>query len=180
MRGYGQTDRPEAIDQYTLLHLVGDMVGARIIRAKAIQRPMTQYSIKAISSLQESLKRTSNMTCGLLLRAFLHDASGDAPHPAVRAEQAGHVFMVTRKGGMMANRVNPPSLPPWLTEADVEVYVDQFEQTGYRGGLNWYRKLDRNWELLAPFVGLKIAVPALLIGGDRDLVLAFRGMDQVI
>src|SRR5499433_2667521 len=27
MRGYGGTDRPEAIDQYTLLHLVGDMVG---------------------------------------------------------------------------------------------------------------------------------------------------------
>src|ERR1700722_13519694 len=27
MRGYGQTEAPEAIDQYTLLHLVGDMVG---------------------------------------------------------------------------------------------------------------------------------------------------------
>ncbi|MGH8430905.1 MAG: alpha/beta fold hydrolase, partial [Solimonas sp.] len=27
MRGYGQTDRPEDIGQYTLLHLVGDMVG---------------------------------------------------------------------------------------------------------------------------------------------------------
>src|SRR5438105_7751055 len=27
MRGYGQTDRPEAIDQYTLFHLVGDIVG---------------------------------------------------------------------------------------------------------------------------------------------------------
>ena len=27
MRGYGRTDRPEAIDQYTLFHLVGDMVG---------------------------------------------------------------------------------------------------------------------------------------------------------
>lgn len=27
MRGYGQTDRPEAIEQYTLLHLAGDMVG---------------------------------------------------------------------------------------------------------------------------------------------------------
>ncbi len=27
MRGYGQSDRPEAINQYTLLHLVGDMVG---------------------------------------------------------------------------------------------------------------------------------------------------------
>ena len=27
MRGYGRSDRPEAIEQYTLLHLVGDMVG---------------------------------------------------------------------------------------------------------------------------------------------------------
>src|SRR5271169_5983887 len=27
MRGYGQTDRPDAIDQYTLLHLAGGMVG---------------------------------------------------------------------------------------------------------------------------------------------------------
>ncbi len=27
MRGYGRTDHPEAIDQYTLFHLVGDMVG---------------------------------------------------------------------------------------------------------------------------------------------------------
>src|SRR6266404_4654990 len=27
MRGYGKTDRPEAIDQYTIFHLVGDLVG---------------------------------------------------------------------------------------------------------------------------------------------------------
>jgi pimeloyl-ACP methyl ester carboxylesterase len=27
MRGYGRTDRPEPIDQYTLFHLIGDMVG---------------------------------------------------------------------------------------------------------------------------------------------------------
>jgi epoxide hydrolase A/B len=27
MRGYGQTDSPEAIEQFTLFHLVGDMVG---------------------------------------------------------------------------------------------------------------------------------------------------------
>ncbi len=114
------------------------------------------------------------------MRTFLYDGSGDASYSAIKADPAGHVFMVPRKGGMMANRVNPTSLPPWLTEADVEVYVDQFERTGYRGGLNWYRNIDRNWELMAPFAGLKITVPALLIAGDRDLVLAFRGMDQVI
>src|SRR5260370_23847119 len=26
MRGYGRTDCPEAVDQYTLFHLIGDMV----------------------------------------------------------------------------------------------------------------------------------------------------------
>jgi pimeloyl-ACP methyl ester carboxylesterase len=36
MRGYGQSDRPEAIDQYTLLHLVGDMV--RLLDALGVQQ----------------------------------------------------------------------------------------------------------------------------------------------
>jgi len=58
--------------------------------------------------------------------------------------------------------------------------VSEFTRTGFRGGLNWYRNIDRNWELLAPFAGAPVTVPALYIAGDRDLVLAFRGMDQVI
>jgi hypothetical protein len=100
--------------------------------------------------------------------------------PRTPIEAEGHVFMVPRKGGLMANQVNPASLPPWLTEADLEVYVDQFKRTGYRGGLNWYRNIDRNYQLLAPFSGSKVKVPAILIAGDRDVVLAFRGMNQVI
>jgi pimeloyl-ACP methyl ester carboxylesterase len=75
---------------------------------------------------------------------------------------------------------DPDSLPPWLTEADIDVYVEEFRRTGFRGGLNWYRNIDRNWELLAPFAGARVVVPALYIAGDRDLVLAFRGMDQLI
>ena len=71
-------------------------------------------------------------------------------------------------------------MPPWLSEADVDFYVGEFARTGFRGGLNWYRNIDRNWELLAPFAGAKVTVPALYIAGDRDLVVAFRGMDQVI
>ena len=114
----------------------------------------------------------------LSVRSILYGASGNAPRAPIGAE--GHVFMVPRKGGLMANQVNPASLPPWLTEADVDVYVDQLKRTGYRGGLNWYRNIDRNWQLLAPFSGLKVTVPAILIAGDRDVVLAFRGIDQVI
>ena len=64
----------------------------------------------------------------LTMRTFLDDNFSDAPRPGNKAEPAGHVFMVARKGGMMANRVNPTSLPPWLTETDMEVYVDQFSE----------------------------------------------------
>lgn len=226
MRGYGQTDRPEAIDQYTLLQLVGDMVGlldalghetaviaghdwgAPVAWHAALLRPDRFRAVIGLSvpfiprgpdypsrGFPESgdtvfyqsyfqspgvAERDLEQDIRLTMRTLLYEGSGDAPRPAIKSEQAGHVFMVPRKGGMMANWANPTSLPPWLTETDLEIYADQFKRTGYRGGLNWYRNIDRNWELMAPFAGLKITVPALLIAGDRDVVLAFRGMDQVI
>jgi pimeloyl-ACP methyl ester carboxylesterase len=36
MRGYGQTQKPEAIDQYTLFHLTGDMIDALNIEKAAV------------------------------------------------------------------------------------------------------------------------------------------------
>ena len=43
----------------------------------------------------------------------------------------------------------------------MDFYVAEFKRTGFRGGLNWYRNIDRGWELLAPFAGRKVTVPAL-------------------
>ena len=62
----------------------------------------------------------------------------------------------------------------------MDFYAGEFSRTGFRGGLNWYRNIDRNWELLAPWAGAKVTVPALYVTGDRDLVTAFRGMDQLL
>jgi pimeloyl-ACP methyl ester carboxylesterase len=91
----------------------------------------------------------------------------------------GPVGMVPRDG-VLSGRPTPTTLPNWLTEADVDFYVSEFERTGFRGGLNWYRNIDRNWESLAPFEGAKVAVPALYMVGDRDLIMAFPGMDRAI
>ncbi len=63
-------------------------------------------------------------------------------------------------------------VPDWITEAEVAHYVEAFERTGFTGGLNWYRNLDRNWELNEPYHGAHVAVPATLIGGATDPVLA--------
>src|SRR3989442_4916270 len=50
-----------------------------------------------------------------------------------------------------------------------------FPYTTLFRSLNWYRNIDRNWELLAPFSGAPVTVPALFIAGDRDPVLSFPG-----
>lgn len=64
----------------------------------------------------------------------------------------------------------PESLPPWLTEADVEFYVDEVTRTGFRGGLNWYRNINQIPAALAPWVGATIEQPAFYMGGTTDLI----------
>lgn len=226
MRGYGQTDCPEQIDQYTLLHLVGDMIGlldalgvetavivghdwgAPVAWHAALWRPDRFRGVIGLSvpfTPRRSVRPTSIMpqtedaifyqlyfqTPGvaetelerdvrLSIRSLLFSASGDAPRRENRAAAGREVGMVPRRGGFLSRLVDSPSLPLWLNEADVDFYVSEFTRRGFRGGLNWYRNIDRNWELLGPFAGARVTVPALYIAGDRDLVLSFRGMDQVI
>jgi pimeloyl-ACP methyl ester carboxylesterase len=225
MRGYGRTDRPEAIDQYTLLHLVGDMVGlldalgaeqaviaghdwgapvawhAALLRPDRFRgviglsvpyrprtgvRPSTvmpqsegavfyQLYFQTPGVAEAELERDVRHT----IRGIVYSISGDAP-PGGSVTAPGGVGMVDRERGLLAGMVNPASLPSWLTEADVDFYAAEFTRTGFRGGLNWYRNIDRNWELLAPFAGARVIVPALSIAGDRDIVLAFAGMDEAI
>ena len=62
-------------------------------------------------------------------------------------------------------------LPPWLSEADLDVFATEYRRTGFRGGLNWYRNIDRNWELTAPWQDAKIMQPALFIAGTNDAVI---------
>jgi pimeloyl-ACP methyl ester carboxylesterase len=88
--------------------------------------------------------------------------------------------MVSGSDGFLTRMVSPSVLPAWLSDADLDFYAGEFARTGFRGGLNWYRNIDRNWELLAPFAGAKVNVPALYMAGDRDLVVAFRNMDKAI
>ena len=88
--------------------------------------------------------------------------------------------VVPEGGGFLDITVEPPALPEWLTEADLDFYVTEFERTGFTGGLNWYRTIDISWELMAPFQGARVLPPALFIAGERDLVVNFPGMDQLI
>ena len=80
----------------------------------------------------------------------------------------------------LAEIAPPQTLPAWLSEADIKFYTGEFARSGFRGGLNWYRNIDRNWELLAPWKDAKLQIPTLYMVGDRDLVYRFAGMDTLI
>ncbi|RCV40096.1 hypothetical protein SETIT_9G024200v2 [Setaria italica] len=71
-------------------------------------------------------------------------------------------------------------LPPWLTEADLDHYASEFERTGFTGGLNYYRNMDRNWELAAPWADAKVLVPTRFVIGDGDLTYHYPGIQDYI
>jgi pimeloyl-ACP methyl ester carboxylesterase len=226
MRGYGDSDRPEEIDQYTLLHLVGDMVGlldaldaeqaviaghdwgAPVAWHAALLRPDRFRGVIGLSPPYRPRGRVRPSTVmpqtedsvfyqiyfqtpGVAeaeferdvrhtIRTVLYSISGDVLPRDGSVTGSGAVGMVPRQGGFLGGMVDPPSLPRWITEADVDFYAGEFARTGFRGGLNWYRNIDRNWELLAPFAGAPVVVPALYIAGERDVVLAFAGIEEAI
>ncbi|WP_214316690.1 alpha/beta fold hydrolase [Nonomuraea sediminis] len=70
--------------------------------------------------------------------------------------------------GLVERLPEPGGPPDWLTQADLDHYAAEFTRTGFTGALNWYRNLDRNWELMAPYDGALVRVPALFIGGTLD------------
>ncbi len=75
--------------------------------------------------------------------------------------------------------IDPDPFPDWLSEADIDYYVSEFERTGVRGALNRYRNNERDWSLQRPYADKKIEQPALFIVGERDPTLTMFNLDIV-
>ena len=98
------------------------------------------------------------------LLGFYFTASGDAP-PA----GGGPTMATVAPGGRLRDRLTvPDALPTWLTEDDLDVFVGEFERTGFTGPLNRYRCVDLDWRDLAAFSRRPIPVPSLFIWGELD------------
>ena len=232
MRGYGKSDAPEAIDQYTVFHLVGDLVGvldaleipsavivghdwgATIAWQAARLRPDRFHAVACLSVPYRPrgparptsvMPRTADAQFyqlyfqepGVAEAEFerdpratvlnmLYGASGEGIAAVAAAAASGNanaaagIGMVPIGGGMLRGAGAPAILPAWLGEADIDFYAGEFKRSGFRGPLNYYRNVDRNWELMAAFAGALITVPALYVAGDRDMVVSFPGTDQLL
>lgn len=86
------------------------------------------------------------------------------------SDPSASMFIEEGKGFLGHPNADRP-LPNWLTEADLACFTEAYRQSGFRGGLNWYRNLDRNWELTAPWQDAQIHQPSLFIAGSNDAVI---------
>lgn len=227
-RGYGQTDRPEAIEAYNILELTADIVG--LVDALNQEHAVIMgHDWGAVVAWYCSLLRPDIFTATVLLSVpyiprawtdirptdamkqmvgenqfyqlyfqeqglaeaeldedvrkaitmFLYSASGNPP-PEKRWR-----YLFSKSEKLLDTCVLPETLPAWLTEQDIDFFTAEFERTGFRSGLNWYRNLDRNWELTTFLSGAKLRQPALFVAGELDPVIAmyrdaFDAMEQIV
>jgi pimeloyl-ACP methyl ester carboxylesterase len=209
-RGYGRTDRPDAVEAYDLVHLTDDMLGlldalseeravfvghdwgANVVWQLGLRAPDRVVGVVGVSV--PFVPRTPIPPTNLLEAAFpdgrmyilyfqepgraerelgqdvratmtraLMDLSGDAPRGS-----SGR--LIRDMGSWLTPTANPLALPSWLTPEDLDHFVDEFSRTGFTGGLNWYRNLDRNWDLTADLANAKVKVPAMFVAGERDAI----------
>ncbi|WP_326522819.1 alpha/beta fold hydrolase [Sphingomonas sp.] len=212
MRGYGSTDAPEAIDAYTLLHLVGDMTrllaamgvdravvvghdwGAPVAHNCALLRPdlfvaMATLSIPYVPrgdvSVVEAGRRAGMDDFYQLYfqRPGTAEANMDRDVAATLSRLIwnwsgspgkGRQWLGVVRDGDLVGSLEPAGDHQWMTSLDLDFYVAAYRARGFRAPLNWYRNLDRNWELLAPFHGMPLSVPVLFVTGTEDPVLQWR------
>ena len=80
--------------------------------------------------------------------------------------------MSSNDGRGFVDRIpEPDGLPDWLSQDELDHYIEVFSETGFTGGINWYRNFDRNWERTPQLDGAKVEVPSFFIGGADDPVL---------
>ncbi|TKB64861.1 MAG: alpha/beta hydrolase [Nitrospira sp.] len=226
MRGYGKTESPAETDQYTVFHLVGDMVGlldslesetaiivgndwgTTVAWQAALMRPDRFRGVVALGVPMmgqppipptQLFPQTNDALLYALyfqvpgtaeaeferdvpttMRKLLYGASGEAG-PRQENDGTPNPFgMVSRRDGLLAPLPSPAQLPIWLTETDLDTFATAFVESGFRGGLNYYRNLDRNWRLQASLNGKTVDIPALYMVGERDVGLSIPGMRELI
>ncbi|HVJ40781.1 MAG TPA: alpha/beta hydrolase [Dongiaceae bacterium] len=212
LRGFGQTEAPQAIEAYQMLHVTADIVGIVDALDKE-QVIIAGHDWGAAVAWNCALFRPDIFRRLILLSVPYIQRRWDSPRPTDVMRQlgdGGHEFymiyfqepgraeaeleadirrsfigiftgystpqpslpLVHKKDGLLRGVGKGDKRPDWLSEADLDVYVQEYRRSGFRGGLNYYRNLDRSaWEMNAAWTGARIYQPSLFISGEYDTVV---------
>lgn len=193
MRGYGGSSRPADAAAYDILTLAGDLTGllddigaadavfaghdwgAAVVWQLALAHP---GRVRAVAGLSVPITPRPPFAPLQILRNRLGDdfymvwfqepgvADAVLNRDVRRTLLADDIRASAWADGSLAPR-------PFMTDEEFAVFVRAFERTGFTGGLNYYRNIDRNWALTEHLAGRTIDCPALFLTGSDDLVARF-------
>ena len=102
------------------------------------------------------------------LLSIYYTISADAP-PASFMKQLEH----PKASSLLNTMLTPQQLPPWLTREDLAYYVEQYQVSGFRGPINWYRNIPTNNSITPELESKRFTQPAAFVAGAADDVLLF-------
>jgi pimeloyl-ACP methyl ester carboxylesterase len=89
--------------------------------------------------------------------------------------------MIVQPGhGLRDTWPDPGRLPDWMSERYFDLLADSFAKYGFTASLNFYRNLDRTWELTSPFETVKLSMPSLLLLGEKDVVRSMFDQQELV
>ncbi|WP_354697876.1 Epoxide hydrolase A [Paraconexibacter sp. AEG42_29] len=196
LRGVGGTAAPANPDTYDLLHLVRDAIG--VLDALYIERAvmvghdwgappawwaaaMHPFRVHAVAGLSVPMLPRGDAAPVPIMREHLGEDfyivhfQEPGVAEAMLERDVRRTLTTTEQWSRSWGEVegDDPPCPPFLTEDELAVFVEAYTRTGFTGGLNWYRNLDRNQRVMVDWDGAKVTVPALFIQGSRDPVAGF-------
>jgi pimeloyl-ACP methyl ester carboxylesterase len=200
MRGYGHSSRPAEVEAYDLLTIAGDLIGlldwleadsavfaghdwgAVIAWGLALLHP---ERVRAVAGLSVPPTRHASAPPVSILRRRLGEdfyivwfqETGPADEALAR-DVRRTITSREAPGPRWAAARGESRRASWMTSEDLDHYVENFERTGFSGALNYYRNIDRNWELTAPY-GDRIDQPAMFLTGERDPVRGFMPAEHL-
>jgi pimeloyl-ACP methyl ester carboxylesterase len=196
LRGYGRSSAPAEVDAYDVVSLCGDLCelldilgeeaalfighdwGAWLVWQLAVLHPAR---VRAVAGLSVPFVPRSPAPPVPIMRRHLGEdfyivwfqQPGVADEALARDVRRSLTTSRQWTARWAEADGPPPERPAWLSEHELAVYVEAFERTGFTGGLNWYRNIDRNWELTAHVAERRVEQPAFFLTGARDPVRRF-------
>jgi pimeloyl-ACP methyl ester carboxylesterase len=196
MRGYGRSSAPADVEAYDVVQLCGDMIG--LLDALGEDSAIfVGHDWGANVTWQLAVLHPERVRAVAGLSVPFVPRAPAAPIPIMRRHLGEDFYIVWFQQPGIADEAlardvrrtlttsrqwtaqwaeedgKQPKPPPWLSERELAVYIEAFARTGFTGGLNWYRNIDRNWELTANVAEQRVEQPALFLTGELDPVRRF-------
>ncbi len=224
VRGYGDSDKPQALEAYAMREHVADLLGIvddigekqAVVIGHDWGAPMAWNSAvlhpdryRAVAALSVPYLPRGPMPPVQMMRAmfgqnffyiiyFQEEGVAEAEFEA-DVDRSMRLFTWAASGearevpGFANAMAGKPAdsklfdgapdmsgkLPPWISEEEHAYYVEKFKKGGFRGPINRYRNMDRDWEQMPELQDAKVTQPALFIIGEKDGVASFAPMDPM-